>query len=73
MALMPLAIFQNIGLPELIIILFIILLLFGAKRLPEMMRSLGKGVKEFKDGMKETEDKERKDESSRDDKTRPAQ
>lgn len=55
---MPLAFLQNIGFPELIVILFIILLLFGAKRLPEVMRSLGKGVKEFKKGAKEGEEGE---------------
>ena len=43
----------NIGMPELIIILIIILLLFGAQRLPELARSLGKAVSEFKKGMKE--------------------
>jgi sec-independent protein translocase protein TatA len=36
---------------ELIVLLFIVLLLFGAKRLPEMGRSLGKGVREFKEGV----------------------
>ncbi|MES2425805.1 MAG: twin-arginine translocase TatA/TatE family subunit [Bacteroidota bacterium] len=35
--------------PELIIILVIVLLLFGGKKLPELMKGLGKGVKEFKD------------------------
>lgn len=39
----------NIGGPELIIILFIIVLLFGAKRIPELARGLGKGIREFKD------------------------
>lgn len=43
----------NIGMPELIIILIIILLVFGASRLPELARSLGKAVNEFKKGMKE--------------------
>lgn len=66
---MPLAFFQNIGFPELIIILFIILLLFGAKRLPEVMRSLGKGVKEFKKGVKEGEEGEK--ESTPDEKKPP--
>ena len=37
---------------ELIIILVIVLLLFGGKKIPELMRGLGKGVKSFKDGMK---------------------
>ena len=66
---MPLAFLQNIGLPELIVILFIILLLFGAKRLPEVMRSLGKGFKEFKKGVKEGEEGER--ESTPDEKKPP--
>ena len=42
-----------IGTTELILIGGIALLLFGGKKLPEMMRGLGKGVKEFKEGMKE--------------------
>ena len=40
-----------IGTPELIIILVVLLLLFGARRLPEMGRSLGKGMREFKDAV----------------------
>jgi sec-independent protein translocase protein TatA len=47
--------FGNIGLSELIVILAVVLLLFGAKRIPEVMRSFGKGVSEFKRGMKELE------------------
>lgn len=42
--------------PELIIILVIVLLLFGGKKIPELMRGLGKGVRSFKDGMKEAKD-----------------
>lgn len=68
---MPLAFFQSVGLPELIVILFIILLLFGAKRLPEMMRSIGKGVKEFKKGMEEGEEGKSKKESTQDEKKPP--
>ncbi len=40
-----------IGTPELIIIMIVLLLLFGAKRLPEMGRSLGRGMREFKDSV----------------------
>jgi len=62
MTLLPLAFMENLGFNELLVILFIILLLFGAKRLPELMRSLGRGAKEFKKGMSETEDDQKKDE-----------
>ena len=49
---------MGLGLPELIVILFLIILIFGASRLPEIGRGIGKGIKNFKEGMKEgTEDK----------------
>ncbi len=38
-----------LGTPEIIIILVVVLLLFGGKKIPELMRGLGKGMKEFKD------------------------
>ena len=38
----------NLGTPEIIIIFFVILLLFGAKKLPELAKGLGKGIKEFR-------------------------
>lgn len=41
----------GISLPELLILLVVLLLVFGAKRLPEMGRSLGKGMREFKDSV----------------------
>ncbi|MCQ2301951.1 MAG: twin-arginine translocase TatA/TatE family subunit [Bacteroidales bacterium] len=41
----------SIGTQEIIIIALIVLLLFGGKKIPELMRGLGKGVKSFKDGM----------------------
>ena len=44
-----------IGMPELLIILLVILLLFGAKRLPELAKGLGKGIREFKDATKHVE------------------
>jgi sec-independent protein translocase protein TatA len=48
--------FGSIGIPELIIILVIILLLFGASRLPEIGRGLGKGIKNFKESTKDPKD-----------------
>lgn len=42
-----------LGTQEIIIIALIILLLFGGKKIPELMKGLGKGVKSFKDGMKD--------------------
>ena len=46
----------NIGTGEIIIILLIVLLLFGGAKIPELMKGLGKGVKSFRDGLKEVED-----------------
>ena len=46
----------NLGTPEIIIIAVLILLLFGGKKIPELMRGLGKGVRSFKDGMNEMKD-----------------
>ena len=43
--------FLGLGTSELIVILIVILLLFGAKKIPELMKGLGKGVKSFKDGV----------------------
>jgi len=50
------AFIQGIGGPELLIILLIILLLFGAKKLPELARSLGKSMKEFKKATQEAQE-----------------
>ena len=50
-----LLLFQNFGAGEIIIIALVILLLFGGKKIPELMRGLGKGVKSFKDGIKDVE------------------
>ena len=47
--------FGNLGMWEMLIILFIVLLLFGARRLPEIGGSLGKGIREFKGSLKEVE------------------
>ena len=45
----------GLGTGEILLIAFIILLLFGARRIPELMKGMGKGVKSFKEGMKEVE------------------
>lgn len=50
----------NIGTGEVILIALVVLLLWGGKKIPELMKGLGKGVKSFKDGMNEIE-KEIKD------------
>ena len=47
----------RIGIPELMIILFIIILIFGANRLPDIGRGIGKGIKNFKDATKDGETK----------------
>ena len=44
---------SRIGPTEIILILAIVLLLFGGKKIPELMKGIGKGVKSFKDGMKD--------------------
>lgn len=45
-----------IGWPQIILIVVVVLLLFGGKKIPEMMRGLGSGIKEFKDASKEDKD-----------------
>ena len=52
LTLLPLA----IGMWEWVIIALVVLLLFGGKKIPELMKGVGKGVKSFKDGMKGIED-----------------
>lgn len=45
----------NIGAGEILIIALVVLLFFGGRKIPELMKGLGKGVKSFKDGMNEVE------------------
>ena len=47
---------MRIGMTEIIIIALIVLLLFGGKKIPELMQGLGKGVRSFKDGMNGKDD-----------------
>lgn len=48
--------FGSIGGPEIIIILLIVLVLFGAKKIPELAQGLGKGIREFKKAAKDVQD-----------------
>jgi sec-independent protein translocase protein TatA len=50
-----------LGPTEIIVILVIVLLLFGGKKIPELMKGVGKGINEFKKGTKEEDDKDKKD------------
>ena len=55
----------TIGWPEILLIALIVLLLFGAKKIPELMKSLGKGAKSFKDGMNGVEEPEIKEDKEK--------
>lgn len=45
----------SLGMPEVLLIVLVVLLLFGGKKIPELMKGLGKGVRSFKDGMNEVQ------------------
>ncbi len=55
----------DIGAPELIIILIIVLVLFGGKKIPELTRSIGESIREFKKGMNGDEDPKKTTDSSK--------
>lgn len=52
---------MNLGMTEIIIIAFVVLVLFGGKKLPELMHGVGKGIRDFKKGMNGIEDEIKKD------------
>lgn len=62
----------GLGMQEIIIIAFVVLLLFGGKKIPELMKGLGKGVKEYKNAVNNVEDEVKSatsnDEAKKDDK-----
>jgi sec-independent protein translocase protein TatA len=60
--------FGGLGMQELLVIFLIVLLLFGAKRIPDIAKGLGRGISDFKKAMKETSDEVTKP-TSGDDKT----
>ena len=57
--------FMGLGMQEILVIALVVLLLFGGKKIPELMRGLGKGVKSFKDGLNDREEKEKKEDSNK--------
>ena len=52
--------FAGLSMQEMLIILLIVLVLFGASKIPQMMKGFGQGIKEFKKGMKEDDDDSKK-------------
>jgi sec-independent protein translocase protein TatA len=56
MAMNTLLFLQNFGHWEIILIVVLVLVLFGGKKIPEFMRGIGKGINQFKQGLKEVED-----------------
>jgi len=58
---------MGLGMPEILIILLIILVLFGARRIPELAKGLGEGIRNFKSGMRSDDQAELDDRRYRDD------
>jgi sec-independent protein translocase protein TatA len=56
---------MNLGAPELILIFLVVLVLFGAKKIPELAQGLGKGVKEFRKAMKDVQEETEQDPSKK--------
>jgi sec-independent protein translocase protein TatA len=49
--------FGSLGLPEMLVVLLILMLIFGANRLPELGRGIGRGIRNFKEGIRDGNDK----------------
>lgn len=60
--------FMGLGGQELILILLVVIILFGAKKIPELAKGLGRGIREFKDATKEMKDNINIDETIKEDK-----
>ncbi|MCQ2343598.1 MAG: twin-arginine translocase TatA/TatE family subunit [Paludibacteraceae bacterium] len=54
-----------IGTAEIVVIVLVVLLLFGGKKIPELMKGLGKGVKSFKDGMNGVQEDDKKEDQGK--------
>jgi sec-independent protein translocase protein TatA len=55
---MPLALFGSLGMPEILLILLIVVFLFGARRIPEIARGLGEGIRGFRTSLKGSDEPE---------------
>ena len=55
---------MNLGTTEIILLVLVVLLLFGGKKIPELMKGLGKGVRSFKDGINGKDEIEKKEDST---------
>jgi sec-independent protein translocase protein TatA len=55
----------RLGLPEILVILAVLLLLFGGKKIPELMKGLGSGIKEFKNAAKDEQPADKKEEEAK--------
>lgn len=56
----------SVGMPEVLVVSLFVLLIFGGKKIPELMRGLGKGVNEFKKGMNDIESEIKKEDNTKD-------
>lgn len=58
----------GLGTPEILVIALVVLLLFGGKKIPELMKGVGKGINSFKKGLNETDEEIKKDITASDEK-----
>ena len=63
--------FSGIGMQELLLIFLVVLLLFGARRIPDIAAGLGRGIRDFKKALKDTQDEISKDTPKTDQSTKP--
>jgi len=62
-----------LGTPEIVIIVLVIILLFGGRKIPELMKGLGKGIKEFKEGVADDKDKDKDKDASKKDENKKSE
>jgi sec-independent protein translocase protein TatA len=63
--------FSGIGMQELLLIFLVVLLLFGARRIPDIAAGLGRGIRDFKKALKDTQDEISKDTTKTDQSAKP--